>query len=442
MLTSALVHKRKSPITPMPYDSHNKTMPEIFDQRLNELRQRFLFCTGIENSYPVIKGRNGKPVRIDQMEKCGHYERWKEDFRLVLELGLEHLRYGPPYYKVHLGPGQYDWSFVDETYNELRELKITPITDLCHFGVPDWLENFQNPDFPDHFAEYAGAFARRYPWVRLYTPVNEIFIAALFSGQYGWWNERRKSDRAFVTALKHCVMAGLKAKAAILEVQPLAIFIESESSEYFHAIDPESKELADFYNEKRFLSLDLCYGHDVKASMYLYLTDNGVKRHEYQWMMEHGRRSKPFCIMGNDYYWTNEHYINSQGQITGSGEIFGYYVITKQYYDRYHLPVMHTETNLRDPEEAPFWLRKQWENMVRLRDDGVPIVGFTWYSLTDQIDWDVCLRFENNRVNPLGLYDLDRQIRPVGIAYKKLVEQWRGILPLESRSINISRSLA
>ncbi|MBA2379794.1 MAG: family 1 glycosylhydrolase [Blastocatellia bacterium] len=416
-------------------------MAEIFDQRLNELRQRFLFCTGIENSYPVIKGRNGQPVRIDQMEKCGHYERWREDFRLVLELGLEYLRYGPPYYKVHLGPGQYDWSFVDETYNELRELKITPITDLCHFGVPDWLGNFQNPDFPDHFAEYAGAFAARYPWVRLYTPVNEIFIAALFSGQYGWWNERRKSNRAFVTALKHCVMAGLKAKAAILRVQPLAIFIESESSEYFHAIDPESRNLADFYNEKRFLSLDLCYGHDVKASMYLYLTDNGMKRSEYEWMMENGRRSKPFCIMGNDYYWTNEHYINSQGKITASGEIFGYYVITKQYYDRYHLPVMHTETNLRDPQEAPFWLRKQWENMVKLRDDGVPIVGFTWYSLTDQIDWDVGLRFENNRVNPLGLYDLDRQIRPVGIAYKQLVEQWRGILPLESRSINITRTL-
>ncbi|MDM7920987.1 MAG: family 1 glycosylhydrolase [Pyrinomonadaceae bacterium] len=417
-------------------------MSEIFDQRLNELRQRFLFCTGIENSYPTIKSRDGRRVRIDQMEKCGHYEHWREDFRLVLELGIEHLRYGPPYYKVHTSPGQYDWSFTDETFGELRQLGITPITDLCHFGVPDWLENFQNPDFPHYFAEYAQAFAKRYPWVRLYTPINESFITAMFSAQYGWWNERRKSNRAFVTALKHCVMAGLRAKAAILEVQPLAIFIESESSEYFHARDPDARELADFYNEKRFLSFDLCYGHDVKASMYLYLTDNGVKRSEYEWMMENGRKSKPFCIMGNDYYWTNEHYVDSKGKISASGEIFGYYVITKQYYDRYHLPVMHTETNLRDELQAPFWLRKQWENMIRLRDDGVPIIGFTWYSLTDQIDWDVALRFEHNRVNPLGLYDLDRKIRPVGVAYKQLVEQWRGIIPMESRSMIIHKSLS
>ena len=49
--------------------------------------------------------------------------------------------------------------------------------------------------------------------------------------------------------------------------------------------------------------------------------------------------------MGNDYYWTNEHHIDSKGRISNSGEIFGYYVITHQYYRRYRLPVMHTETN-------------------------------------------------------------------------------------------------
>ena len=38
------------------------------------------------------------------------------------------------------------------------------------------------------------------------------------------------------------------------------------------------------------------------------------------------------------------------------------------------------------------WLWKEWNCMLRLRQDGVPIVGFTWYSLTDQIDWDVALR--------------------------------------------------
>jgi beta-glucosidase/6-phospho-beta-glucosidase/beta-galactosidase len=118
--------------------------------------------------------------------------------------------------------------------------------------------------------------------------------------------------------------------------------------------------------------------------------------------------------------------------VKGAGEIFGYYVITRQYYERYHLPVMHTETNLADIERAPGWLWKEWANMVRLRDDGVPILGFTWYSLTDQVDWDTQLRQDNGNVNPLGLYDLDRHIRPVGRAYQELVKQWRDILPTQS----------
>lgn len=407
-----------------------------------EAGQRFIFATGIENSYPVIRGRDGRPRRIDQMEKCRHYEMWREDFRLVRELGLEHLRYGPPYYRVHQGPDSYDWSFVDETFGELRRLGITPITDLCHFGVPDWVGDFQNVDWPELFGRYAGAFAARYPWVRLYTPINEIFITALFSAQFGWWNERLKTDRGFVTALRNLARANLLAKAAILRVQPEAIFIQSESTEYFHAEGPGAERQAEFYNEKRFLSLDLCYGYDVRAQMYEYLLDNGMPRAEYHWLMARGREVKPHCVMGNDFYVTNEHFVTDAGRVKPSGEIFGYYVITKQYYDRYKLPVMHTETNLRDQRRAPAWLRKEWENMLRLRADGVPIIGFTWYSLTDQVDWDCGLRYERGRVNPLGLYNLDRRIRPVGEAYKRMVAEWRGIQPVESRSLNIDTMLA
>jgi beta-glucosidase len=94
------------------------------------------------------------------------------------------------------------------------------ISDLCHFGVPDWIGNFQNPEFPALFATYVQDFARRYPWVQLYTPVNEMFICATFSAAYGWWNEQESNDRAFVRALKHIVKANVLAMRAILDVRP------------------------------------------------------------------------------------------------------------------------------------------------------------------------------------------------------------------------------
>jgi len=405
---------------------------------LNPRTSRFMFATGIENSYPTIVGQDGNRVRMDEMEKTGHYTRWREDFALVRDLGLEYLRYGPPYYRVHAGPGRYDWSLVDEPMAELRRLGITPILDLCHFGVPDWIGDFQNPDWPALFAQYTEAFAARYPWVHFYTPVNEIFITANFSGLLGWWNERLTTDRGFITTLRHLVRATLLAEEAILRLQPAALFVQSESTEYFHPERPEAQARAAFHNERRFLSLDLCYGYDVHARMYEYLLDNGMAREEYRWFMEHGVVDKTHCIMGNDYYITNEHLVPpGDGAFRPAGDIFGYYVITKQYFDRYRLPVMHTETNLADPDRAPAWLWRQWANMVRLREDGVPIIGFTWYSLIDQVDWDTALRENNGTVNPLGLYDLDRKIRPVGEAYRRLIAQWRDILPAGSLSLKI-----
>jgi beta-glucosidase/6-phospho-beta-glucosidase/beta-galactosidase len=143
------------------------------------------------------------------------------------------------------------------------------------------------------------------------------------------------------------------------------------------------------------------------------------------------------CVMGNDYYISNEHPVEIDGDIVDSGEIFGYYVITHQYFTRYGLPVMHTETNLADVQHAPAWLKKEWANVHRLKQDGVPILGFTWYSLTDQVDWDTTLRQDNGHVNPLGLYDLDRKIRPVGETYRELIKDWHNVLPTQSLSLGI-----
>lgn len=396
---------------------------------------RFMFATGIENSYPTIKLPDGSNKRVDEMEKTGHYKRWKEDFDLVKELGVEFLRYGPPYYKVHTGVNQYDWAFTDETFRYLQELNITPIVDLCHFGVPDWIGNFQNPEFPIHFAQYAKAFAKRFPYLQFYTPINEIFIAATFSAQYGWWNESLSDDRSFVNALKNLCKANVLAMLAILEIQPEATFIQSESSEYFHAENPDCIPLADFRNQKRFLSLDLTYGYPVSVTMYEYLLKNGMTDDEYHWFANNDVKAR--CIMGNDYYVTNEHLVHSDGSTSASGEIFGYYVITHQYFSRYKLPVMHTETNIKEPDSLG-WLKKQWSNVYRLKEDGVPIVGFTWYSLVDQVDWDSALREDAGRVNQLGLYDIDRKIRPVGKYYNELIKQWTPLLEQESYGVHMT----
>jgi hypothetical protein len=61
----------------------------------------------------------------------------------VHDLHLHFLRWGPALYKTFVGPRHYQWDWVDDVLAEIRRLHIDPILNLCHFGVPDRLGNFQ-----------------------------------------------------------------------------------------------------------------------------------------------------------------------------------------------------------------------------------------------------------------------------------------------------------
>ncbi|WP_420594169.1 family 1 glycosylhydrolase [Deinococcus sp.] len=384
----------------------------------------FLFATGIECSYPTIQ--HGA-VRRDQLRECGHYEHYQRDFELVADLGLKYLRYGLPYYSVNPAPGVYDWTQADELMEALRGSGVTPILDLLHFGVPDHLGNFQNPELPAQFAAYAGEVARRYPWVRFFTPVNEVFVTARSSARDGLWNEQLSSETAFITAIKHGVAASCLACQAIVQERPDAVFIQSESAEHLHDACAEERGDLRLHNKMNVVALDLLYAHPPDAEVYRHLRAHGMTEAEYQWFME--CEPPGHHIIGNDYYGRNERIIlPDRSEIQGQ-EVLGWGEFARRFYQRYRKPVMHTETNTFDAAENPAWLWRQWMTLLNLRQQNVPVVGFTWYSLTDQIDWDTSLGELNGRVNAVGLYDLQRSPRPVQAAYRLLLEQF-GQMPL------------
>src|SRR4051794_19453985 len=292
----------------------------------DEHMAEFIFATGVENSYPMtrIKDSNGNLVslRRDQMRETLHYEHWEKDFNLVQEIGLRYLRYGPPYYLTHTGPATHKFTLTEqetgagrgfdmqERLDRLHNLNITPIIDLCHFGLPDWALGFQNREWPETFAGYAAAFARQFKDVFLYTPINEIYVTANFSGQLDFWNEGENSEKGFVTALCNLCRANILAMEAILKENPKAVFIQSESSEYFHPEAEVDVPAASFLNKKRFLSLDLSYGHPVDSDMYRHLLKHGMSQSDYDFCMRSRPHIRSACIMGNDYYVGNEHWVN------------------------------------------------------------------------------------------------------------------------------------
>lgn len=410
------------PVTRRPSPPRKVKGPRKRSESVPPNQHGFIFATGIECSYPTAD--HGR-WRRDEMAATRHYDRWRQDFELAREVGVTHIRYGPPLHLIFSAPGTYDWQWCDEPMRELEQLGPEPIVDLCHFGVPNWLGDFQNRDIVVALAEYADAFARRYPWVRYYTPVNEMYVCARMSALQGVWNEQLKDERAFARAAINLAGACVSITDAILVVRPDAIFINSESSEFSQPCcpDPEIQRIAAFENERRFLPLDLLYGHEVSRGMRTYLRQQGVSDGEYEGFMKRDctRRS----VIGIDYYEWNERLIDSHGVPQSLGELFGWYVIASQYWQRYQRTMMHTETNRIDANDASRWLWRQWHNLQLLEGAGVPIIGFTWYSVTDQIDWDRAIERPLGVIHPVGLFDLNRDPRPVGLSYKHLIDAHR-----------------
>jgi dTDP-4-dehydrorhamnose reductase len=119
--------------------------------------------------------RNGHDARIDDLDRFA-------------SLGITAIRYPVLWERTAPnGLSRASWDWADRRLNRLHELGIQPIIGLVHHGSGPRDTSLIDPDFPARLAEFAGAVARRYPWVSAYTPVNEPLTTARFSGMYGHW---------------------------------------------------------------------------------------------------------------------------------------------------------------------------------------------------------------------------------------------------------------
>jgi hypothetical protein len=175
----------------------------------------------------------------------------------------------------------------------------------------------------------------------------------------------------------------------------------------------------DLLNEQRFVPFELSYGLEPSALALRWLTENGLSDERLTWLLEHG--SPTNAIVGHDYYAGNEHIVFAPGQSRVRQPLEGYASVAREYFARLPMPFFLAETN-RVTELAPTWLASVWNDAIAMADDGLPIRGFCWYSLTDQVDWDTGLAQANGHVDTLGLVDLDRRMRPVGDIYTELAQ--------------------
>ena len=216
---------------------------------------------------------------MDEMAKCGHYTRWREDFALVRELGIEYLRYGPPLYTTHLGPGRYDWDFADETFDALQEMRHH-----AHRGpVP-----FRRAGLDRRVPE-PGLARRCSPSTPAPSPCASPGCATTRPSTRSSSRPRSRGRRLVERAADRATGASSPPWATCAGPTPWRCTrswrsaptpSSSRASRRNTSMPahPACMAQANILNEKRFLSLDLTYGRPVNAVMYEYLLDNGMTR--------------------------------------------------------------------------------------------------------------------------------------------------------------------
>jgi dTDP-4-dehydrorhamnose reductase len=371
---------------------------------------------------------------------CSGHEKRLSDLELFAGLGMRSLRYPALWERMSPGdPSECDFSWTDERMAELRRLGINPIVTLCHHGSGPRHTNLLEGSFATGLATHAGRVARRYPWIRDWTPVNEVLTTARFSALYGYWYPHTTDERLFWIALLNEVDATRLSMRAIRQVNPHARLIQTDDLGYCHATAPLQRE-ADFQNERRWMGWDLLCGKVVPGhALWDRLEAFGL-----------GDRLRtiaddpcPPDILGINHYLSSERLLDHRvelyphrsladkeiGDCAGIPYVdidavrhmaeppLGLPTLLRQAWQRYGIPIAVTEChNGATRDEQVRWFVEVWQAAQELRSSGMDLRAVTAWALLGSFDWNRMVTRFSGHYEP-GVFDVrGGDVRPTLMA--------------------------
>ncbi|MDQ9170912.1 family 1 glycosylhydrolase [Oxalobacteraceae bacterium R-40] len=384
---------------------------------------------------------------FSQMERNGHSLR-REDLERFASLGIRAIRYPVLWERTAPdGLADADWSWPDERLPGLQALGITPIVGLVHHGSGPRHTSLVDPGFAEQLAEFAGAVAQRYPWVEYYTPINEPLTTARFSGLYGVWYPHGRDERTFIQALLNQCRGVVLSMRAIRAVNPQAKLVQTDDLGKTYST-PEMAELANFYNERRWLGWDLLCGKvGPDHALWDYLTGTGINPAEFLWFRDN---PCPPDMIGVNYYITSERWLDHridrypERYIGGAPEqrfadietaralatpTPGIGPLLEEAWERYGLPLAVTEAHIdANREDQLRWLLEIWRAAEEVLQKGVDMRAVTVWALLGSYDWN-CLVTECRGYYEPGPFDV-RSAKPRPTAVASLMRELSARRPL------------
>jgi dTDP-4-dehydrorhamnose reductase len=379
---------------------------------------------------------------FDQLERSGHPQRL-DDFDRFASLGITALRF--PALWERLAPqslSEIDWTWTDAALGRLRALGIRPIVGFVHHGAGPGYTSLVDDEFAQKLAQYARAFAERYPWVDAYTPVNEPLTTARFSGLYGVWHPNVRDKSTFLRILLNECRGVALAMREVRAVNPRAALLQTDDLGRT-LCTPALAYQAEFENERRWLAFDLLAGRvDSRHRLYRWMRKAGVTADDLACFTH---EPCPPDMIGINHYVTSNRYLDQRLEFypacahggngrhryadveavrIGSLPLIEPSELLREVWARYGLPIAVTEAHLGcTRDEQMRWLVEIWNAARTVRAEGVDIRAVTSWSLLGAFDWDSLVTRNTGHYEP-GAFDL------------------RGPQPRETALCNVVRALA
>ncbi len=344
----------------------------------------------------------------DVLETTGHVVQSRRDLGLLHALGVTRVRYPIRWHRVEAEAGTYDWAQTDEILTALDDYGITPIVDLVHHtSYPGWMTGgFADERFGESYVRYCEAFAQRYPSTAEYTLLNEPFSTMFLGGHEAIWPPYTRGIEAFVTLLRNVMPAFTQVSRMYRDLLPEALHVYTDACERHTGEGDEGTQRAALANDRRFFVLDAFLGRVDPVNPYA--VQIAAAGGDDLLALEPG----VVDVLGLDYYAHNQWHYGLDGPQPLQPNPPPMAALIVEYAERYDLPCMLSETNIRGyAADRASWLKYTLEQYEAAAEAGIDLRGYCWFPFIDSCDWDSLLFRCDGNVDPVGVFWLDAELR-------------------------------
>ncbi len=353
----------------------------------------------------------------DQVCETGHHARGAGDIDLLAGLGVRTVRY-PVLWERTCERFSGGWEWHDRQLHALQQRGIGVVAGLMHHGSGPPGTDLLDPALPEKLAEHAGKVAERYPFIHLWTAVNEPQTTARFSCLYGHWFPHLRDGDAFLRALVNQCRAVLQAGRAVRAHSPNARVLQTEDIGRVFATRPLLAQ-ARYENARRWLSLDLLCGRVDRAHPWRVAIEAAGVPARHLDELATGEAAPD--VIGVNHYVTSDRFLDHRSALYpphlrgGNGQVSyadteavradmgvsvtGWEPRLREVWARYRRPMVLSEVHLGcdDPAESVRWLMEAWRAARKLRSENIPVDAVTAWALFGLVDWDTMLRQRRGR---------------------------------------------